>query len=637
MKIEAFPAIGRDARDGRPRHRLRPLDELRHQHRDGGRRPRTRTAPATPTASSSRCIRRRFPGTRQAAADVRVRARRGRPHVGAAHAGRHARRRGRSPRRSAGTSSRRSIPRTGTSSRATSRRARSSRSACTGYGIGGKRRGLSRPDAHPEARSSTSSSAGILEIYEKFVGDDPRDDADEGLPGHALLDGRPLGAVREGREDRDARRDARRRTRRRTSRASTRPARSTSRSTARTASAPTRSSRASTRARSAARRWCATARETAAKLPAADGAFADARKKRGRTEFARLAGVDGPENPHVLAEEMGDWMTDNVTVIRENGKLRETRDEARRSSSERWKNVGLTDRVDLRQPRDLVHQPAPQHARDRARHDARRAPARRVARRALQGPGPLEGRSTEENALPARRRELPEDDDRRAHARRAEDQLRARGHVAHQAAGEEILMVDDARQTDHQLQRPAPGHADVLPLLGGVRDPVPAAAERDLRPDGDREEPEDRARARRPRRSSTTARASRRSAAPARCGSTACRGWPARRSIDSLEQPIRLEPHGEVPRAPRPRRRPAGDVRGVEARQGVDPDRRHVRPRSRAPHGGGGAAAGLRVLAVHHLRQLPRRLPAGQRPLELHRRRADRAGAPLQLAIRRAR
>jgi len=83
-------------------------------------------------------------------------------------------------------------------------------------------------------------------------------------------------------------------------------------------------------------------RETGAKLPAADGAFADARKKW-ESEFARLANADGPENPHKLAEEMGDWMTDNVTVIRENGKLRETETKLQ-EISDRLKNVGLTDR-----------------------------------------------------------------------------------------------------------------------------------------------------------------------------------------------------------------------------------------------------------------------------------------------------
>jgi succinate dehydrogenase / fumarate reductase flavoprotein subunit len=83
-------------------------------------------------------------------------------------------------------------------------------------------------------------------------------------------------------------------------------------------------------------------RETGSKLPAADGAFAAARAKW-EAEFARLARADGSENPHVIAEEMGDWMTDNVTVIRENGKLRETETKLQ-ELSERWKNVGLTDR-----------------------------------------------------------------------------------------------------------------------------------------------------------------------------------------------------------------------------------------------------------------------------------------------------
>jgi succinate dehydrogenase / fumarate reductase flavoprotein subunit len=83
-------------------------------------------------------------------------------------------------------------------------------------------------------------------------------------------------------------------------------------------------------------------RETAAKLPAADGAFAET-KKRWESEFARLAGLAGPENPHRLAEEMGDWMTDNVTVIRHDAKLAET--EAKLDElSDRWNRIGLPDR-----------------------------------------------------------------------------------------------------------------------------------------------------------------------------------------------------------------------------------------------------------------------------------------------------
>ncbi|HYB54460.1 MAG TPA: succinate dehydrogenase flavoprotein subunit [Thermoanaerobaculia bacterium] len=82
-------------------------------------------------------------------------------------------------------------------------------------------------------------------------------------------------------------------------------------------------------------------RDVAAKLPAADGALAAARRKW-EEEFRRLATLSGPENPHVIAGEMGDWMTDNVTVIRENGKLRQT--EAKLEElADRWNRIGLTD------------------------------------------------------------------------------------------------------------------------------------------------------------------------------------------------------------------------------------------------------------------------------------------------------
>ncbi len=83
-------------------------------------------------------------------------------------------------------------------------------------------------------------------------------------------------------------------------------------------------------------------REKSAKLPAADQAFASA-KARWEEEFRKISSMAGRENPHVLAEEMGDTMTDNVTVIRENGKLAET--EAKLMElSDRWNRIGLTDR-----------------------------------------------------------------------------------------------------------------------------------------------------------------------------------------------------------------------------------------------------------------------------------------------------
>ena len=76
--------------------------------------------------------------------------------------------------------------------------------------------------------------------------------------------------------------------------------------------------------------------------PPDEAAFASARR-RWEEHFRRLADMSGPENPHVIAEEMGDWMTDNVTVIRENGKLRETETKLQQLS-ERWDRIGLTDR-----------------------------------------------------------------------------------------------------------------------------------------------------------------------------------------------------------------------------------------------------------------------------------------------------
>jgi len=83
-------------------------------------------------------------------------------------------------------------------------------------------------------------------------------------------------------------------------------------------------------------------REKAGKLPAADAAFAAA-KKRWEDEFRSIAGMSGPENPHILAGEMGDWMTDNVTVVRENSKLAATEEKLQELSG-RWNRIGLTDK-----------------------------------------------------------------------------------------------------------------------------------------------------------------------------------------------------------------------------------------------------------------------------------------------------
>jgi succinate dehydrogenase / fumarate reductase flavoprotein subunit len=53
--------------------------------------------------------------------------------------------------------------------------------------------------------------------------------------------------------------------------------------------------------------------------------------------------MEGPENAYALAREMGEWMTANVTVIRENEKLQKT-DDKLRELKDRWGRIGLSDR-----------------------------------------------------------------------------------------------------------------------------------------------------------------------------------------------------------------------------------------------------------------------------------------------------
>jgi succinate dehydrogenase / fumarate reductase flavoprotein subunit len=59
--------------------------------------------------------------------------------------------------------------------------------------------------------------------------------------------------------------------------------------------------------------------------------------------YARIMRLEGPENAYALAREMGEWMTANVTVIRHNAKLAET-DDKLRELKDRWGRIGLSDR-----------------------------------------------------------------------------------------------------------------------------------------------------------------------------------------------------------------------------------------------------------------------------------------------------
>ena len=52
--------------------------------------------------------------------------------------------------------------------------------------------------------------------------------------------------------------------------------------------------------------------------------------------------MDGNENPYVLHKELGEWMTNNVTVVRYNDKLEQT-DNKIQELMERYKKIGMTD------------------------------------------------------------------------------------------------------------------------------------------------------------------------------------------------------------------------------------------------------------------------------------------------------
>jgi len=77
-------------------------------------------------------------------------------------------------------------------------------------------------------------------------------------------------------------------------------------------------------------------------VPEPDGLFAREVKRQGDA-YGRIMQMSGPENAYALAREMGEWMTANVTVIRDNGKLQQT-DDKLRELKDRWGRIGISDR-----------------------------------------------------------------------------------------------------------------------------------------------------------------------------------------------------------------------------------------------------------------------------------------------------
>jgi succinate dehydrogenase / fumarate reductase flavoprotein subunit len=69
--------------------------------------------------------------------------------------------------------------------------------------------------------------------------------------------------------------------------------------------------------------------------------FETERKKR-EQQYESILKMEGNENPYQLHRELGQWMTDNVTVVRYNDRLKKT-DEKIQELMERWKRIGMAD------------------------------------------------------------------------------------------------------------------------------------------------------------------------------------------------------------------------------------------------------------------------------------------------------
>ncbi len=68
----------------------------------------------------------------------------------------------------------------------------------------------------------------------------------------------------------------------------------------------------------------------------------EASERKWTERFAELGKRDGPENPYRLADELGKVMLENVTIVRDNNKLRET-DAKLLELTERWHKAGVLD------------------------------------------------------------------------------------------------------------------------------------------------------------------------------------------------------------------------------------------------------------------------------------------------------
>ncbi|MEW4371567.1 succinate dehydrogenase flavoprotein subunit [Paenibacillus kandeliae] len=77
----------------------------------------------------------------------------------------------------------------------------------------------------------------------------------------------------------------------------------------------------------------------------------DSARKQQEDKYERLLGMDGTENAYVIHRELGEWMTDNMTVVRYNDKLQATINKIKElkqrynkinvNDASRWNNPGV--------------------------------------------------------------------------------------------------------------------------------------------------------------------------------------------------------------------------------------------------------------------------------------------------------
>ena len=292
-----------------------------------------------------------IPGADKLRLISRERARRRRPRLGA-EGPKERRARPRRPREGARLLPRATSTRaTATSSRATSRAASSSRSASTrGAASTTRRRGKNENEVYldvthlPKRRSSAKKLAGILEIYEKFVGEDPYENPMRSSP-PSTTRWAASGSTSSATRERLARDGLAAQPGDEHPRASTRSARSTTSTTAPIASARTRCSRASTAGMVAGPAIAALPEEPREeRVRPADVALREGREARAARSTRRiLADGRATRTRTLLHEELAQTMLRDCTIERAQRDARQGAREDRRARRARRSDVGVTD------------------------------------------------------------------------------------------------------------------------------------------------------------------------------------------------------------------------------------------------------------------------------------------------------